>query len=197
LGRKTTDCIERGASHSCATAAEERGIPVVLSRHYYPEEKGLLRPNNVCFHVMPVLKRIDIVKVLRGLDKSNIRIFEIAECPHEIIGLRHVVGIEYCYEVARTVRKRIVEIAGLGMFIVHPREIFCAELCGKRRHLRAISIIEEPGRMGIMHVARGHERAPKHLHRLIIGRDKNVNLTARERQWGIAMKTPPRHETVE
>jgi hypothetical protein len=111
----------------------KRGLRAVLARLDRPVEETLLverdraptapkqRP------VAVVLKRVEVVEVLRSLDDGYTRILEVAKGVSQKVPLNHVICIEHADHVEVELRQGVVEVARLRMISLLARYVACTE----------------------------------------------------------------------
>src|SRR5262245_5438658 len=142
---EAADAVERRAAHDGRTPAERRRVQYTAP--------GLLDVMKECLIVpqLPpaaptatILIGVDVVVVLRRLDKRDVWIAEVAEQPHKEIPLRDMVAIEKSDEIRGAPLQGVVEIAALGVLVARPCEIAAAQFLRKRPHLRSIPVVENP-----------------------------------------------------
>ena len=196
-GGKAANLVECAAPHHGATAAEEGGVPVVLAALDDAEEERLLGPHRATRAAPAVLKRIEVVEVLRRLHEAHLRVREIAQRLGQKVAPRCVIGIEDRDQLAAAVGQRMVQVARLGVLVVGARQVFAAKLPGQRAHLRAAPVVEQPGFVRVVHRPRGEQRLAHQLDRFVVGRHEYVDAQARGRRRRRAVGEAPAHEYVQ
>ena len=94
---------------------------------------------------------------------------------------RHEIGVEDRDEFRRIgqrgdMRKRVVDVAGLGVRIVRPREVAAAELVAERLHPGAAAVVEHPdAKIRIVHAERADDRALEDFLLLVVRADEHVD----------------------
>jgi hypothetical protein len=133
LDGDAADAAERFDADDGVRAAPERGLPAVLAGLDRPVEQSLLAERDVPAPapepraVATVLKRIQVVEVLRCLDDRNRGIGEVAERVAEKSRSDDVIRIEHADHVEVEARERVVEIARFGVATVLASHIVRAE----------------------------------------------------------------------
>ena len=82
-----------------------------------------------------VLKRVDIVELLRCLGETELLVAEIADETVDEVRQRRMIRVEDGDEFGRRVREPEVDVARLRVLVALPREVDAAELLAERLDL--------------------------------------------------------------
>ncbi|SVK47025.1 Uncharacterised protein [Acinetobacter baumannii] len=141
--RDAADFVQRAAAQDGARAAEEGGIPHIVAVLHQPVEQGAL-VGRLTEAAKVALEGIRREEVVRGLQHRQLFVFE--EPPHGQLqegARRDVVAVENRHELAGGLLQRVVDVAGLGVFVSRPGDVLHSHLGGERPELGAIAVIKD------------------------------------------------------
>jgi hypothetical protein len=191
LGGEPADLLERRPTQHGRAAAIHRRAQGILARLDHIEKQLLLLPGRLVFPVGGMLEGVQIVEVLVDLDDRHPGVLEEAEQPVDQIGLRHVVGVQGDNEISGAVAQGVIQVAGFGMSPVGAGQIAAAELDRQLPDLGAVSIVEQPGGVGVAHADRTDHRVTEQGHRLVVGRNEHIHRPPRRRGDRLVSPPPP------
>ena len=122
-----------------------------------------------------MLQGVEVVVALRHLHDGHGGIGEEAQRALEIVGARHVVGVEGGNHVAGGLAERVVPVAGLGVLVGVAGQVLAAEFVAERLHLGPAPIVEHEGAVRVAHVDRAADGLPQQVHVFVEGRDEDVH----------------------
>lgn len=169
--------IDRAPAHDRTRAAAEAYVPSVSARRHLVEEQPLfVRPNPLDAQIR--LDRILIEEVLRRLHDADARLAKERHRTAQKLPIGHEVRIEDRDELAVGNLQAMIQIAGLSVQIVRPRDIDGALFS---------AVFLEPGPplvvknvnlelvIGIIERERSDDAPFKHVDRLVIGWNKDID----------------------
>ncbi len=187
LGRDATHLLEGNTTDDGRRAAPERRVVAVLARAHDLEEQALFVPARFV-----VLHRVLVVEVVRALHERGTGVAEVADGQVERVGQGDVVGVQEEDQLTVGAGERMVDVAGLRVVVVGPRDPLRAPAGREGVHLLAAAVVEEIGRVWVAQRRATGEGRLHDVDRLVIRADEDVDRpSGRGRRRRFLAPVPP------
>jgi hypothetical protein len=162
------------ADQRAAPAERRRAVPVAAALDHAEEERAV-GPHQPLPGLAPVGEGIEVVEVERRLHEGDTAVAEVPERLDEKAARRRVIGREQRDRLGGRELQRVVEAAGAAARRVVPGDVPAAERARKAPYFGAVAVVQEPGLVRVLHVARREQGPPHHLDRLVHGGDEDID----------------------
>ena len=169
---------QRSAPYHRAGAAEERGVPEIIAILDQPVEQRTL-VGDAAEGAQVALKRVGREEVVRCLQHRALRVaLEPAHGRGQKRARGDVVAIENGDQLTIGFFERVVQVAGLGVFVVGPHDIAHAHGFGECTEFLAPPIVQDEDLdlvLGPVQYHRGQHCGAHHAQRLVVGGDIHIH----------------------
>ena len=128
-------------------------------------------------------ERVGVVEVLRRLNESDPRVFEVPEEAVQDVGQWHVIGVQLQDELPVGDAEGVIQVPSLGVLVALSADVGDPQGLGHRLHLFALAIVEHEGAVRISDRPGADCGATQNLERLVEVGDKDVDRQTFGR-WG-------------
>ena len=141
-GEYATHIGERSPpNHRGGPTPEHRVLSILVRCDHIIEKALFMAPGSA------VLDRVSVREVVGRLHQRNSRVGKVPKRRVQDPRQRNVVRVEHQDELAIRHPECVVDVAGLGVFVIGPSEIDRAVLLSQLAHLVAPTVVEQEGAM--------------------------------------------------
>src|SRR5579864_3668043 len=102
-----------------------------------------------------------------------------------------MIGIQSYDKFAFSMLQRIIQIAGLGMSSIGPRNVLASDFTRQIMYLGAVAIIEEVRSVGIAHAHSTDGCVAQQIDRFVVSRNEYIHASVGKRRLGGVMRAFP------